>query len=95
MYAKIRLLVLIHLLIYSFFFLSCFQTFFLGTVRHRYLKLNIKMKNGCVYLVHVFWNEAANTYLSLYVFFFVSLHFSVQFCLSPQIALNRAYSQIL
>ena len=65
----------------SFFFLCNFQTlkffatFFSGTVMHRKLKLNAKMKSGSVYRVN--WNQAAHTYSSYYFFFFLSFQFSV------------------
>ena len=60
MYTGFRLLFLIHPFISSFLFLSnfqtvnCFFTFFSGTVRHRKLKVNTKMKSGSVY--RVYWN---------------------------------------
>ena len=73
------------------FFLSCFQifvTFFSGTGRNRKLKLYANMNDGSV--CHVYWNQAPDTYSSLY-FFFLSLHFSVT-NLSFQIALQWGYS---
>ena len=72
MYTGIRLLVLFHPYISSFFFLSNFQTkffvtLFSGTVRPRRLKLGTHMDSGQMY--RVYWNQAAGAYLSLYFFF--------------------------
>ena len=72
-----------YLSLYFFIFLSLqfsnikkkFFTFFSGTVRHRKLKLNTKMKSGSVYRVN--WNQAAHTYSSYYFFIFLSFQFSV------------------
>ena len=76
----IRLLILIHPFISSFFFLSNFQTLnffvtlFSGTVRPRKLKHSTHMDSGqmdCVYQT-----QAAAAYLFLYFFRFLSLQFS-------------------
>ena len=64
----------------SFFFLSNFQmlkifiTLFSGTVRPRRLKLGTYMESRQMY--HVYQNQAAAIYSSLYFFFFLSLQFS-------------------
>ena len=66
---------------FSFFFLSNFQTLkifvtlFSGTVRSRRLKLGTHMDNGWMY--HVYQNQAAAAYLSLYFFNFQTLKFFV------------------
>ena len=67
--------------LYFFIFLSLqfstlkfFVTLFLGTVRPRRLKLGTHMDSGQMY--HVYWNQAAAAYLSLYFFIFLSLQFS-------------------
>ena len=79
-YTRIRLLLLIRPFISSFFFLSNFQTLeffvtlFSGTVRPRRLKLGTHMDSGQMY--HVYRNQAAAAYLSLYFFIFLSLQFS-------------------
>ena len=71
---------LIHPFIFSFFFLSNFQTLkifvtlFSGTVRSRRLKLGIHLDSGQMYRVHR--NQAAAAYSSLYFFIFLSLQFS-------------------
>ena len=78
-YTGIRLLLLIHSIISSFFFLSNYQTlkffvtFFSGIVRSRRLKLGTHVDSGQMYCVY--WNQAA-AYLFLYFFHFLSLHFS-------------------
>ena len=80
LYTGIRLLLLIHSFISSFFFLSNFQTlnffvtFFSGTVRPRRLKLGTHVDSGQMYLVY--WNQAAAAYSSLYFFIFLSLQLS-------------------
>ena len=80
MYTRIRLLLHIRSFISSFFFLSNFQTlkffvtFFSGTVRPRRLKLGTHVDSGQMY--HIYWNQAAAAYLSLYFFIFLSLQFS-------------------
>ena len=80
MYTGIRLLLLIRPFISSFFFLSNYQTlknfvtFFSGTVRARRLKLGTHVDSGQMY--HVYRNQAATAYLSLYFFIFLSLQFS-------------------
>ena len=62
-YTRISLLLLICLFIFSFFFLSNFQTLnifitlFSGTVRPRRLKLGTHVDNGWMYCVY--WNHAA------------------------------------
>ena len=77
MYKEIRLLLLIHSFISSFFFLSsfqtlkCFVTLFSGTVRPRRLKLGTHMDSGQMY--HVYWNQIAAAYsLLFFSFFFLS-----------------------
>ena len=80
MYTGIRLLLLIHPFISSFFFLSNFQTLkifvtlFSGTLRPKRLKLGTHVASGQMYGVHQ--NQAAAAYLSLYFFSFLSLQFS-------------------
>ena len=65
-----------YLSLYSVFFLSNFQTLkffvtlFSGTVRPRRLKLGTHVDSGHMY--HVYWNQAAAAYLSLYAVFFLS-----------------------
>ena len=72
MYTGIRLLLLIHPLISSFFFLSnfqtlkCFVTLFSRTVRPRRLKLSTHVDSKQMY--GVYRNQAAAAYLSLYFF---------------------------
>ena len=79
-YTGIRLLLHIRPFIFSFFFLSNFQTLkffvtlFSGTVRPRRLKLGTHMDNGQTY--SVYQNQAASAYLSLYFFIFLCLQFS-------------------
>ena len=70
---------LIRPFISSFFFLSNFQhwnflSHFSRTVRPRRLKLGTHMDSGQMY--HVYWNQAAAAYSSLYFFIFLSLRFS-------------------
>ena len=71
---------LIYPFIFSFFFLSNFQTLnifitlFSGTVGPRRLKLGTHMDSGQMY--HIYWNQAAAAYSSLYFFIFLSLQFS-------------------
>ena len=67
--------------LYFFIFLSLqfstlnfFVTFFSGTVRPRRLKLSKHVDSGQIY--HVYQNQAAVAYLSLYFFIFRSLQFS-------------------
>ena len=82
MYTGIRLLLLICPFISSFFFflslqfltLKFFVTLFSGTVRTRRLKLGTHVDSGRMY--HVYQNQAAAAYLSLYLFIFLSLQFS-------------------
>ena len=80
LYTGIRLLLLIHPFISSFFFLSNYQTlkifvtFFSGTVRSRRLKLGTHVDSGQMYLVYR--NQAAAAYLSPYFFIFLSFQFS-------------------
>ena len=77
MYTRIRLLLLIHHFVSSFFFLSNFQllkffiTLFSGTVRPRRLKLGTHVDSRQMYLVYR--NRAAAAYSSLYFFIFLSL----------------------
>ena len=66
---------------YFFIFLSLqfstlkfFVTLFSGTLRPRRLKLDIHMNSGQMY--HVYQNQAAAAYSSLYFFIFLSLQFS-------------------
>ena len=80
LYTGIRLLVFIRPFISSFFFLSNFQTLkvfltlFSGTVRPRRLKLGTHVDSGQMY--HVYRNQPAVAYSSLYFFIFLSLQFS-------------------
>ena len=80
MHTRIKLLLLIHSFISSFFFLSNFQTskcfviLFSGTVRPRRLKLCTHMDSGQMYCVNR--NQAAASYSSLYFFIFLSHQFS-------------------
>ena len=75
----IRLLLLICSFIFSFFFLSNFQTLKIfvtlcsGTVRPRRLKLGTHVDIGQMY--GVYQNPAAAAYSSLYFFIFLSLQF--------------------
>ena len=79
-YTVIRLLLPILPFISSFFFLSNFQTLnffvtlFSGTVRPRGLKLGTHVDSG--QMCHVYRNQAAAAYSSLYFFIFLSLQFS-------------------
>ena len=66
---------------YFFIFLSLqfstlkfFVTLFSGTMRPRRLKLGTHMNSGQMY--HVYQNQAAADYVSLYFFIFLSLQFS-------------------
>ena len=76
MFTGIRLLLLICPFISEFSFLSnsqtlkVFVTIFSGTVRPRRLKLSTHVDSGQMY--HVYRNQAAATYLSLYFFIFLS-----------------------
>ena len=77
MFTGIRLLLVIRLFISSFFFLSNFQHWnllFCHTVRPRRLKLGTQVDSGQMY--HVYWNQAAAAFLSLYFFILLSLQFS-------------------
>ena len=75
-YTRIRLLLLFHPFISSFFFLSHFQTLkffvtlFSGTVRPRRLKLGTHVDTGQMY--GVYRNKAAAAYSSLLFFIFLS-----------------------
>ena len=67
--------------LYFFIFLSLqfstlnlFVTLFSGTVRPRRLKLGTHVDIGQVY--HVYQNQIAAAYLSLFIFIFLSLQFS-------------------
>ena len=67
--------------LYFFIFLSLqfstlkfFVTLFSRTVRPRRLKLGTHLDSGQMY--HVYWNQAAAAYSSLYFFIFLSLQFS-------------------
>ena len=79
-FTGIRLLLLIHLFIFSFIFLSNFHTLqffitlFWRTVRSWRLKLGTHMDTGQMY--RVYRNHAAAAYLSLSFFIFLSLQFS-------------------
>ena len=79
MYTRIRLLLLIHPFISSFFFRSNFQTLkifvtlFSGIVSPGRLKLDTHMDSGQIY--RVYWTQAAAAYSFLY-FIFISLQFS-------------------
>ena len=66
-----------YLSLYFFIFLSLqfstlkfFVTFFLGTMRPRRLKISTHMDSGQIY--HVYENQAAAAYSSLYFFIFLS-----------------------
>ena len=56
------------------FNIECFVTLFSGTVRPRRLKLGTHVDSGQMY--HVYRNQAAASYSSLYFFIFLSLQFS-------------------
>ena len=58
----------------TFQILDFFVTLILGTVRPRRLKLGTHVGSGQMY--HVYWNQAAGAYSSLYFFIFLSLQFS-------------------
>ena len=80
-YTGIRLLLLIHSFISSFFFLSNFQTLkffvtlFSETVRLRRLKLGTHVDSGQMY--RVYRNQDTAAYSSLYFFIFLSLQSSI------------------
>ena len=79
MYARIRLLLLIRPFIFlhfpfQFSTLKFFVTLFSGTVKPRRLKIGIHMDSGQMY--HVYQNQAAAAYSSLYFFIFLSVQFS-------------------
>ena len=86
-FTGIRLLLLIHSFISSFFFLSkfqtlkCFVTLFSGTVRPRRLNLGTHVDSGQMY--RVYQNQSAAAYTSFcFVFFspiFKHEHFSSHF----------------
>ena len=62
--------------------LKIFITLFSGNVRPRRLKLGAHVDDGWMY--HVYRNQAAAVYLSLYFFIFLSLQFSnIKMFLSP------------
>ena len=68
-----------HSVILSFFHsvtfkMKIFVTLFSGTVRLRRLKLGTHVDSGQMY--HVYRNQAAPAYSSLYIFIFLSLQFS-------------------
>ena len=79
MFTGIRLLLLLHPFISSFFFslqfstLKFFITLFSGTVRPRRLKLGTRTDSGQMY--RVYWNRAAVAYSSLYFFIFFLSNF--------------------
>ena len=79
MYTGIRLLLHICSCIFSFFFLSnfqtlkCFVTLFSRTVRPRRLKLGTHMESG--QMSRVYRNQAAAAYSSLYFFIFFLSNF--------------------
>ena len=54
--------------------LKFFVTFFSGTLRPRMLKIGTCLDNGQMY--HIYQNQAAASYSSLYFFIFLSLQFS-------------------
>ena len=54
--------------------LEFFVTLFSGTVRPRRLKLGTHVGSGQMY--HVYWNQAAAAYSSLYFYIFLFLQFS-------------------
>ena len=67
--------------LYFFIFLSlqfstlkCFVTLLSGTVRPRILKIGTHLDSGKMW--HVYQNQAAASYSSLYFFIFLSLQFS-------------------
>ena len=72
--------------LYSFFFLSNFQTLqifvtlFSGTMRPRRLKLGIHVDSGWMY--YIYRNQAAASYLSLYFFIFLSNFQTLQICIT-------------
>ena len=67
-----------YLSLYFFFLqyssIKIFVTLFSGTVRPRGLKLGAHVDNG--WMCHVYQNQVAAAYLSLYLFIFLSLQFS-------------------
>ena len=81
MYTGLGLLLHIHPIISSFFFLSSFQTLkffvtlFSGTVRPRRLQLCTHVDSGQLY--HAYWNQAAAAYSSLYFSFFFLCNFQL------------------
>ena len=75
MYTRIRLLLLIRSFIFSFFFLSNFQHWiFSSHFSSELWGLGTHVNSGQMY--HVYWNQVAATYSSLYLFIFLSLQFS-------------------
>ena len=54
--------------------LKFFITLFSGTMRPRRLKIGTRLDSGQIY--HVYQNQAAASYSSLYLFIFLSLQFS-------------------
>ena len=79
MSTRIRLLLLSHPFISSFFCLQfsalkCFVRLFSGTVRPRRLTLSTHIDSGQMY--HVYQNQAAAAFSSHYLFIFLSLQFS-------------------
>ena len=91
-YTGIRLQLLIHPFISSFFFLFNYQTskisvtFFSGTIRSRRLKFSTHVDSGQMY--HVYQNQAAAAYLSLYFFIFLPLQFSNIKIFRPTVLMN-------
>ena len=59
---------------FQFSNIEIFVTLFSGTVRPRRLKLGTHVDRGQMY--HVYWDQAAAAYLSLYFCIFLSLQFS-------------------
>ena len=53
-----------------------FHTLFSGTVSPRRLKLGTHVGSGQMY--HVYWNQAAAAYLSLYFFIYLSPIFNIE-----------------
>ena len=89
-YPNLKVLLLIHPYISSFFFLFCFQTLKFSSRFSQELWCieswnfnNTNMKNGSVY--RAYWNQDFDTYSSLYSFWFS--YFQLLICLSPQIVL--------
>ena len=93
MYTEIRLLLLIHLLISSFFFLSNFQHW--NFASHFYRELwgledwNSTHPDSSGQIYHGYRNQTAAAYSSLYFFIFLSLQFSTLKFLSGTVRSRR------